>query len=97
VETESLANTRGVKKNRGTGKPENWETRNRETGVPVLVPVWENQKRGTPVPVSSFWYPVFTRLSGTRLNIYFLYFRYIFLVRALHICKENLLVSLHHT
>jgi hypothetical protein len=61
---------RGVKKNRETGT----RTRNRETGVPVPVPVWKNQKPGTPVPVPGFWCPVFTRLLGTGLNIYFLFF-----------------------
>jgi hypothetical protein len=45
-----------------TGKP--------ETGVLVPVPVWKNQKPGTPVPVPGFWYLVFTGLPGTRLNIY---------------------------
>jgi hypothetical protein len=80
---------RGVKKNRGTGtgtgKPENRKTGNRETGVPVPVPVWKNQKPGTPVPVPGFWYPIFTGLPETGLNIYFLYFIYIFLVRALDV------------
>jgi hypothetical protein len=66
----SLIFSRGVKKNRRTGteKPEN-----RETGVPVPVPVWKNQKPGTPVPVPGFWYPVFTGLPGTGLNILFIY------------------------
>jgi hypothetical protein len=59
-------------------EPENRETGNWETGVPVSVPIWKNQKPGTPVPVPGFWYPVFTELPGTGLNIY------IFLVWALH-------------
>jgi hypothetical protein len=55
-----------------TGEPEP-EPENRETGVPVPVPVWKNQKSGTPVPVPGFWYPVFTGLLGTGLNILFIY------------------------
>jgi hypothetical protein len=74
------------KKNKGTGigKPGS-----RETEVPVPVPVWKNQKPDTSVPVPGFWYPVFTGLPGTGLNIYIFYF---FLVRALHF---SFLVCLH--
>jgi hypothetical protein len=72
------------------GKPENQKSGNRGPGSGSGL---GKQKNGVP----RFQYPVFTGLPETGLNIYFLYFRYIFLVRALHICKENLLVSLHHT
>jgi hypothetical protein len=63
----------GVSKKTGKPEPEpeNRETGNRETGVPV--PVWKNQKPGTPVPVPGFWYSVFTGLPGTGLNIFFIY------------------------
>jgi hypothetical protein len=66
---------RNVKKNRGTGtgEPENRETGKPETGVPIPVLVWKNQKPGTPVPVPGFWYPVFTGFPGTGLNIFFIY------------------------
>jgi hypothetical protein len=65
----------GVSKKTGKPEPEpeNRETGNRETGVPVPVPVWKNQKPGTPVPVPGFWYSVFTGLPGTGLNIFFIY------------------------
>jgi hypothetical protein len=48
--------SRGVKKNRGTGtgKPGNREIGNRESGVPVPVPVWKNQKPGTPCSAPDF-------------------------------------------
>jgi hypothetical protein len=72
-------NCKGVKKKPG----------NRKTGAPVSVPVWKNQKPGTPVPVPGFWYPVFTGLPRTGLNIYILI---VFLVRALHF---SFLVCLH--
>jgi hypothetical protein len=74
-----------VSKKTGELEPENRKTGNQETEVPVPVPVWKNQKPGTPVLVPGFWYPVFTGLSGTGLNIYFLYYIYIFLVRALDV------------
>jgi hypothetical protein len=65
----------GVSKKTGEPEPEpeNRETGNWKTGVPVPVPIWKNQKLGTPVPVPGFWYPVFTGLPGTGLNIYFIY------------------------
>jgi hypothetical protein len=63
---------RGVKTKLGNrNRNRNQKTGKLETGVPVPVPVWKNQIPGTPVPVPSFWYPVFTGLPGTRLNIYF--------------------------
>jgi hypothetical protein len=60
--------SRGVKKNRrtetGTGKPGN---RGPGSGSGL-------KKPKTGYPGSGFWYPVFTGLPGTVLNIYFLYF-----------------------
>jgi hypothetical protein len=43
----------------------------RETGDPVLVPVWKIQKPRTSVPVPGFWYPIFTGLPGTEIFILF--------------------------
>jgi hypothetical protein len=73
----------GVSKKTGEPEPEN-----RETGVPVLIPLWKNQKPGTPISVPGFWYPVFTGLPGTGLYIFFIFF----LVRTLHF---SFLVCLH--
>ena len=66
---------RGVKKK--TGEQEQ-ESKNWETGVPIPVPVWKNQKPGTPIPVSSFWYPIFIELPRTELNIYIFILFYFF-------------------
>jgi hypothetical protein len=63
---------RGVKTKLGN-RNQNQKTGKLETRVPVPVPVWKNQIPGTPVPVPGFWYPIFTGLPGTGLNIYFLF------------------------
>jgi hypothetical protein len=61
-----------------TGKlepePENREIGKPETGKPVPVPVWKNQKPGTPVPVPGFY-----RVIGNRVKyIFFILYIYIF-------------------
>jgi hypothetical protein len=65
-----LVLTRGVKKNRGTGtgtgKQGNRKIGNRETGVPIPVSVWKNQKPGTLVSVPGFYW-----VTGNRVKYIF--------------------------